>query len=74
MVLTAVRYTGPLRVRRIFLYNGTVNPELSLFQGAVVLGGLAIGIPVCCPGSTRAEYVPMVSRLSDRDTMFSETP
>lgn len=52
MVLTAVPGTqGLYGFVGFFLYNGLVNPELSLFQGAVVLGaGLAIGIACMLSG------------------------
>jgi V/A-type H+/Na+-transporting ATPase subunit K len=45
IVLTAVPGTqGLYGFVAFFLYNGVVNPNLTLFQGAVVLGaGLAVG-------------------------------
>lgn len=52
MVLTAVPGTqGLYGFVAFFLYNGVVNPNLTLFQGAVVLGaGIAVGIACLLSG------------------------
>ena len=52
MVLTAVPGTqGLYGFVAFFLYNGVVTPNITLFQGAVVLGaGIAVGIACLLSG------------------------
>jgi V/A-type H+-transporting ATPase subunit K len=57
MVLTAVPATqGLYGFVGFFLYNGLVNPQITVFQGAVVLGaGLAIGLACLLSGIYQAK-------------------